>query len=70
MTDHLKVQTECALCCRTLKLSVIHDDIPDFCSPCYMSEIHPKVEQMIRDTPAGQRIPEHSILVKLVLSMR
>ena len=65
-----KVETECALCKRVLLLDTVRRNVPDFCIPCYMAKIHPKVEEAIRNTPAGQRIPEHCELVKQVLSKK
>ena len=62
-----RFETKCALCTKTLLLAVVRD-IPDFCNSCYMTEIHPKVEQMIRNSPPGKQIPEHCALVKIILS--
>ena len=63
-----RFETKCALCTKTLYVTIIRD-IPDFCNSCYMTKIHPKVEQMIQNSPAGKQIPEHCALVKIVLSL-
>ena len=63
-----KIETECHLCKRMLLLDTVRRGDPDFCIACYMVKIHPKVEEIIRNTPAGQRVPEHCQLVKQILS--
>jgi len=62
------VETNCALCARLLKLTLVTPDIPDFCISCYMTHIHPESEKIMQSTPAGQQMPEMVALVKHIMA--